>query len=75
MPAFSLISLLSIALRLPFTLQYAREAVDAETAKLPGFLRANYIITWAWTGAALLMMIGNIAMLYVPEPAAVVRTC
>jgi hypothetical protein len=60
------ISLLSIVLRYPFTLQYAREAVDAETAKLPGFLQANYLITWAWTGAALLMMIGNIALLYVP---------
>ena len=60
------VSLLSIVLRYPFTLQYAREAVDAETAKLPGFLHANYLITWAWTGAALLMMIGNIALLYVP---------
>jgi hypothetical protein len=61
-----LVSLLSIVIRFPFTLQYAREAVDAETAKLPGFLRANYIITWAWTGAALLMMVGNIALIYVP---------
>jgi len=61
-----LISLMSIAIRFPFTLQYAREVVDAETAKLPGFLRANYIITWAWTGAALLMMAGNIALIYVP---------
>jgi len=61
-----LISLLSILVRFPFTLQYAREAVDAETAKLPGFLRANYMITWAWTGAALLMMVGNIALIYVP---------
>ena len=31
------IALLSIVIRYPFTLQYAREAVDAETAKLPGF--------------------------------------
>ena len=61
-----LVSLGSIVMRVPFTLQYAREVVDAETAKLPGFLRANYIITWAWTGAALLMMIGNIALIYVP---------
>jgi len=61
-----LVSLLSILFRVPFTLQYAREVVDAETAKQPGFLRANYIITWAWTGAALLMMVGNIALIYVP---------
>ena len=62
-----MVSLLSIVFRHPFTLQYAREAVDAETAKLPGFLHANYLITWAWTGAALLMMIGNIALFYVPS--------
>ncbi len=62
-----LVSLLSIVFRRPFTLQYAREVVDAETAQLPGFLHANYLITWAWTGAALLMMIGNMALLYVPS--------
>jgi hypothetical protein len=62
-----LVSLLSIVLRHPFTLQYALEEVDAETAGLPGFMRANYLITWAWTGAALLMMIGNILLLYIPS--------
>jgi hypothetical protein len=60
------ISLASLAIRQPFTLQYAREMVDAETAQLPGFRRANYIITWAWTGAFLLMMIANVLMIYVP---------
>ena len=29
-------------------------------------LRANYIITWAWTAAMLLMMAGNVALIYVP---------
>lgn len=61
-----LVSLGSIVMRVPFTLQYAREVVDTETVKLPGFRRANYVITWAWTGAALLMMAGNIALIYVP---------
>jgi hypothetical protein len=61
-----LISLGSMLVRRPFTLQYAIEAVPAETAAMPGFLRANYIITGAWTVAALLMMASNIAMLYVP---------
>jgi hypothetical protein len=60
------VSLGSIVLRMPFTLQYAREVTDAETAKLPGFLQANYIITWAWTAAALLMMAGNFALIYIP---------
>jgi hypothetical protein len=61
-----LISLGSMLARRPFTLQYAIETVPAETAAMPGFLRANYIITAAWTVAALLMMASNVAMLYVP---------
>src|SRR3954447_1543665 len=61
-----LVSLGSIVMRVPFTLQYAREVVDAETANLPGFLRANYIISWAWTGATLLMMVGNVTLISVP---------
>jgi hypothetical protein len=60
------ISLASLTLRRPFTLQYAREVVDADTAKLPGFLRANYVITWAWTAAFLLMLVANVLMIYVP---------
>jgi hypothetical protein len=60
------ISLASLAMRQPFTLQYARQVVDAETARLPGFLKANYIITWAWTAAFMLMLIANILMIYVP---------
>ena len=60
------ISLGSMLLRRPFTLQYAIEAVPAETAAMPGFLRANYVITGAWTAATLLMMASNVAMLYVP---------
>jgi len=62
-----LVTLGSIVIGKPFTLQYAREMVDAETAKMPGFIQANYLITLAWTGASLLMMIGNIAMIYVPN--------
>jgi hypothetical protein len=60
------ISLASLAIRRPFTLQYAREAVDPETAKLPGFLRANYVITWAWSATFVLMAVANVLMIYVP---------
>ena len=60
------ISLASIVMRKPFVLQYALEEVDAATAKLPGFLHATYIITWAWTGAFVLMIIGNVLTIYVP---------
>ncbi|MCS3730026.1 hypothetical protein [Bradyrhizobium betae] len=60
------ISLGSMLVRRPFTLQYAVEAVPAETAAMPGFLTANYIITGAWTAAALLMTAANIVLLYFP---------
>lgn len=61
-----IISAGSMLIRHPFSLQYALEAVPAETAAMPGFLRANYMITGAWTAAALLMMLSNLAVLYVP---------
>ncbi|XUM21986.1 hypothetical protein ACRAVF_33190 [Bradyrhizobium oligotrophicum S58] len=60
------LSLGSMLLRTPFTLQYALEAVPPETAAIPGFLRANYVITGAWTLSALLMIVGNLMTLYVP---------
>jgi hypothetical protein len=60
------ISFGSMLVRHPFTLQYAIEAVPAEIAAMPGFLRANYIITGAWALAALLMMLANLAVIYVP---------
>ena len=61
-----IISLGSLLARRPFTLQYAIESVPAETAAMPGFLTANYIITAAWTVAALLMLAANIVLLYFP---------
>jgi hypothetical protein len=61
------IALLSLAIRFPFTLQYAREVVDAQTAGLPGFLTANYIITAVWTLAFLLMLMANLLMIYLPS--------
>lgn len=60
------ISLGSMLARYPFTTQYAVESVPAEIAAMPGFMRANYIITSAWTAATLLMMLANAAILYVP---------
>jgi hypothetical protein len=56
----------SLLIRFPFSLQYAIESVPAEAPAMPGFLRANYIITAAWSGAALSMMLANAAMIYVP---------
>jgi hypothetical protein len=60
------IALASIAARLPFTLQYAREQVDAETMAEPAFLRVNYILSWAWVTAMVLMLIADILMITFP---------
>src|ERR1700722_3177199 len=60
------ISLTSLLIRRPVTLQYAREAVDAETDALPGFLKANYVIPAAWSLAFLLMVMANLLLIYLP---------
>ncbi|MYT27146.1 hypothetical protein GTW69_43955 [Streptomyces sp. SID7760] len=46
--ALVLIAFGSMAIRMPFTLQYARERVDPEYWNKPTFLRTNYLITGAW---------------------------
>ena len=47
-----LIALISMLIRHPFTLQYALEAVDAETAAMPGFMRRITSSPAAWTVAS-----------------------
>lgn len=60
------IALVSIALKMPFTLQYAREQVETQTTQEPAFLQLNYILTWAWVGAIVLMLIADLFMIYFP---------
>jgi hypothetical protein len=60
------ITLGSLILRRPFTLQYAREAVDAETARRPEFVKANYVVTSAWALAFVLMVMANLLLIYNP---------
>jgi len=60
------ISVGSLIMRRPFTLQYAREAVDAQTARRPEFVKANYVITTAWALAFVLMALANILLIYIP---------
>jgi hypothetical protein len=60
------ISLGSLIMRRPFTLQYAREAVDAETTRRPGFVKANYVISSAWALAFMLMVMANVLLIYIP---------
>jgi hypothetical protein len=56
----------SMLVGFPFSLQYAREAVPEGTAAMPGFRNVNYLITAVWTVASLLMMLSNLALVYVP---------
>lgn len=62
--ALVLIAVGSMMIRRPFTLQYAREKVDAETQARPP---TNYIITGVWTSAFALMFAADALALYLPE--------
>ena len=67
------ISVGSMLIRHPFTMQYALESVPAEIAAMPGFSRANYVITGVWTVATLLMMLANAADSLCAGPADLAR--
>lgn len=49
---------ISMLVRQPFTLQYAREQVPAEVAAHPQFRQVNYVITSVW-GLGFLVMAGS----------------
>ena len=61
------IVLLSLAVRQPFTLQYARESVAKEFWETREFLRTNDAISGVWAGAFALMVGADLVMLYVPS--------
>jgi hypothetical protein len=62
-----LVVLVSIAIRRPFTLPYAREGTPRESWNAPAFIRTNYIITAVW-GLAFTVMVGaDLVMLYLPN--------
>lgn len=58
--------LVSMAVGRPFTLQYAREQVAPEVQSSPVFLRVNYVITAIWALAFAVMVVAELALLYVP---------
>jgi hypothetical protein len=61
------IVLLSMLVGRPFTLQYARETVPQEHWGSPEFIRTNYVIIAVWALAFALMVIAELALLYVPN--------
>jgi hypothetical protein len=62
-----LIVLASMALRQPFTLQYAREQVAPELWDAPEFVRTSYVITAVWALAFAVMVAAELALLTVPS--------
>ncbi len=61
------IALGSIAVRKPFTLQYAREVVEADLHTQPRFIKTNYILTWVWSAALVLMLVADVVSIYLPS--------
>lgn len=65
------IVLISLAVRQPFTLQYAREQVSRELWNTPAFVRTNHIITAVWAAAFAVMVAADLMMLFLPTLPAV----
>ena len=62
-----LIVLVSIAIRQPFTLQYARERVPDEVQQSAEFVRTNYVITAVWALAFAIMAAADLALITMPD--------
>ncbi len=62
-----MIGIVSLALRRPFTLQYAREMASQEAMQRPDFLTVNYVISAVWTLAFLLMISANLLLISLPD--------
>lgn len=61
-----LIVVLSMLLRRPFTMQYAKDRVPQAFWNNPEFIRKNYVISAVWAAAFLAMVIAELAMLLWP---------
>ncbi|HTQ50274.1 MAG TPA: hypothetical protein VMJ12_06150 [Candidatus Acidoferrales bacterium] len=62
-----LIVLVSMAIRQPFTLQYARETTPETVWATPEFIRVNYVITAVWAAAFAVMVAADLVMFYMPD--------
>jgi hypothetical protein len=62
-----LLILLSMLVRRPFTLQYAREQVPASVQSSPTFIKTNYILTAVWALAMAILVVADLAMHLLPS--------
>lgn len=60
------IIVLSLIIRRPFTLQYAREQVPEDLHHVPSFLRTNYVITSIWALALAIILVADLGMHFAP---------
>jgi hypothetical protein len=61
------IMLLSILVRRPFTLEYARERVSSTVYDSPHLIRQNYIVTAAWTVSMAIIVLADLALHFLPR--------
>jgi len=64
--ALAAITLVSILVGKPFTLQYARESVPEQYWNAPAFIRANYVITWVWFAAFAVQTVSTLVVVLWP---------
>lgn len=60
------IALGSILIRLPFTLQFAREQTPREFWDHPQFWTINYLITGVWTATFAIQVLADLALIHAP---------
>jgi hypothetical protein len=60
----------SLAVRRPFTLQYAKEQTPPEVWTRPAFMRINNAITAVWAASFGVAVLSDLAMMYAGEPRA-----
>ena len=61
-----IVVLVSMTIRQPFTLQYAREQTPPEVWKHPSFMKINNLLTGIWALAFGLMVLADVAMIDLP---------
>ncbi|MFT4119544.1 hypothetical protein [Bradyrhizobium sp.] len=61
------IVLISLLIRRPFTIQYARETVPQELWASPQFFRTNQVITLVWLAAFAAIIAADLILLYLPD--------
>jgi hypothetical protein len=65
--ALALITLVSILVRMPFTMQYARDSVPQQYWTSPGFIRAGYLISSVWCASFIFQTVSTLLAALVPS--------